>query len=136
MAVKFCEEKNFAFTYIDIFATGMTVVDLQKKVDQLEKDTLRLAKKVWSLENRNKELSDQYKDYLDDMIKNNQDKSSSELLKHLQALVITSYSIHYTKLYESVDYSNRVSGHVLFVRDITSPHSVEKKYDELRNNFV
>lgn len=30
MAVKFCEERDFAFTYIDIFATGMTVADLQK----------------------------------------------------------------------------------------------------------
>ena len=34
MAVKFCEERDFAFTYIDIFATGMTVADLQKKVGQ------------------------------------------------------------------------------------------------------
>ncbi len=23
MAVKFCEERDFAFTYVDIFATGM-----------------------------------------------------------------------------------------------------------------
>ncbi len=59
---------------------------LKKKINQLEQDTLRLAKKAWSLQNRNNELSDQYKNYLDDMLKNNQDKSSSELLKHLQTL--------------------------------------------------
>lgn len=34
MAVKLCEEKKFTFTYVDIFATGMTVADLQKKVGQ------------------------------------------------------------------------------------------------------
>ena len=34
MAVKLCEEKDFAFTYINLFATGMKVENLKKKVGQ------------------------------------------------------------------------------------------------------
>ncbi len=59
---------------------------LKNAIEKLEKDTLRLARKVWSLQNRNKELSGAYNSYLEEMLKNNQDKSSGDLLKHLQTL--------------------------------------------------
>ncbi len=59
---------------------------LKKIVEQLEQDTLRLAKQAWSLERKNKELSAQYKNYLDEMLNTNQDKSSDDLLQHLQSL--------------------------------------------------
>ncbi len=44
----------------------------------------------------------------------------------------------YTKVLSvlgTLDYSNRESGYVLFVKDITSYQNIEKKYDELRDRY-
>ncbi len=59
---------------------------LKTTVAQLEKDTLRLAKKNWELKNKNNELSDQYSDYLKQLTAQNSSKDNTALLAHLQSL--------------------------------------------------
>ncbi len=59
---------------------------LRGLVEQLEKDTMRLAKENWSLRKRNKQLSAQYSEYLNSFTGGNVGKDSKELLAHLQSL--------------------------------------------------
>ncbi len=59
---------------------------LNKKAEQLEKDTLRLAKENWVLKRKNKELSNQYSDYLKELAAKNTNGDNTQLLAHLQSL--------------------------------------------------
>ena len=79
-------EQAYQSMEVDNNELNAEVKRLKEAVDALGKDTVRLAKQNWSLQNRNKELMAQYNDLMANSSALNATPESAKLLQNLQQL--------------------------------------------------